>query len=96
MAQPLEGDDFAPGLRVRVGGDDVCNVLDVVEDMPNTNALCTLAMALVQCAWGSSKQDASGQRVPLTHEELKALLADLTSGMVDLAAKSDLWGPGPT
>jgi predicted Fe-S protein YdhL (DUF1289 family) len=88
-----EGDELAPGMAVRISGDDVCDILDVVEDMPRVNALCTLAMALVQYADCSRKRDAAGEWVSMSTGELKELLAHLTSDMLDRAQSNDLWRP---
>jgi hypothetical protein len=94
MTRPLEGDELARGLAVRISGDDVCRILDAVKDMPPGDALCALAMALVQYAGGSAQKDpVTEQWVPMSVEELKVFLAHLTRDVADLADKSDLWSP---
>lgn len=87
-------DEDGPGIAVRVSGDDVCRVLDVVKGMPPVDALSTLVMAVIQRSGRNEKRDPdTGQWAPMSAEELKTFLAALTSDMLDLANKSDLWRP---
>lgn len=87
-------DEPSHGIRVRVSGDDVCDVLDVVKGMPPADALGALVMAVIQHSGHNAKRDpATGQWLPMSDEELKTFLAALTSDMLDLANKNDLWRP---
>ena len=77
-----EANEPARGIRIRVSGDDVADILKVVAGMPPADALYALVMALVQHVGRNEKQDpATGRWLPMSDEEMKAFLAALTSDM---------------
>ena len=79
-----EGDEPGPGMAVRISGNDVSRV-------GPANAACTGSGSCPACGWQQENGRRHGQWVPMSDEELKKYLAGLTSDMLDLADKSDLW-----